>query len=285
MSKSKGVFLFAKNNGQLDYVKQAVFLAKRIKKYLNVPVSLATDSPVYLEETYGTDDFDKIIKLDYTDERNLRYFYDGAMSKKKGGFKNANRASAYELSPYDETLLLDTDYIISNNLLESVFESDADFMIYKKSSDISQARNEDEFQKIDDVSVDFYWATVVFFKKTETNKKFFDLVKHIEDEWHHYRRTYQVKSHLFRNDFAFSIAIHIMNGFQPGSFAKELPGTMFYTADLDILWQLDDDEMMFLVGKENYLGEYTTVRTKGLTVHVMNKFSLTRMIDMELANE
>jgi hypothetical protein len=60
---------------------------------------------------------------------------------------------------------------------------------------------------------------------------------------------------------------------------------MFYTADLDILWQLDDDEMMFLVGKENYLGEYTTVRTKGLTVHVMNKFSLTRMIDMELANE
>ena len=166
-----------------------------------------------------------------------------------------------------------------------MFESDADFMIYKKSSDISQARNEDEFQKIDDVSVDFYWATVVFFKKTETNKKFFDLVKHIEDEWHHYRRTYQVKSHLFRNDFAFSIAIHIMNGFQPGSFAKELPGTMFYTADLDILWQLDDDEMMFLVGKENYLGEYTTVRTKGLTVHVMNKFSLTRMIDMELANE
>ena len=58
---SKGVFLFAKNNGQLDYVKQAVFLARRIKKYLKVPVSLATDSPSYLEQTYGTDDFDKVI--------------------------------------------------------------------------------------------------------------------------------------------------------------------------------------------------------------------------------
>ena len=284
MSKSKGVFLFAKNNGQLDYVKQAVFLARRIKKYLNVPVSLATDSPVYLEQTYGTDDFDKVIKLDYTEEGNMRYFYDGALSKKSAGFKNANRASAYELSPYDETLLLDTDYIISNNLLASVFESDADFMIYKKSSDISQARNEDEFQKIDDVSVDFYWATVVFFKKTETNKKFFDLVKHIEDEWHHYRRTYQIKSHLFRNDFAFSIAIHIMNGFAQGSFAEELPGTMFYTADKDILWQMKNDEMMFLIEKENYTGEYTSIRTKGLTIHVMNKFSLTRMIDEELEN-
>jgi len=285
MSKTKGVFLFAKNNGQLDYVKQAVFLAKRIKKYLNVPVSLATDSPIYLQETYGTDDFDKVINLDYTNNSNLRYFYDGAMSKKQGGFKNANRADVYDLSPYDETLLLDTDYIISNDLLSSVFESNADFMIYKKSSDISQARNEDEFEKIDDVSIDFYWATVVFFRKSETNKTFFDLVKHIEQEWHHYRRTYQVKSHLFRNDFAFSIAIHIMNGFQPGSFAEELPGTMFYTADRDILWEMNDDKMMFLVGKENYLGEYTAVQTKGLTVHVMNKFSLTRIIDKELANE
>ena len=58
---SKGAFLIARNNGHIDYVKQAVFLAKRIKKYLNIPVSVATDSIGYLEDTFGTDDFDKII--------------------------------------------------------------------------------------------------------------------------------------------------------------------------------------------------------------------------------
>jgi len=282
---TKGAFLIARNNGYIDYVKQAVFLARRIKKYLDIPVSIATDSVDYLESTFGVNDFDKVIKLEFVDSSNMRYFFDGTLSKKTAGFKNANRASVYELSPYDETILMDTDYIISNDLLKSVFDSASDFLIYKKSSDIAKVRDEYEFDKISDTSVDFYWATVIFFRKTNINKIFFDLVSHIEDEWNHYRRVYQITSSLFRNDFAFSIAIHIMNGFQTGSFAQQLPGKMMYTTDKDILWQLKDDNMMFLVEKKDYLGEYTTLKTSGQTIHVMNKFSLGRMIDKEFANE
>jgi hypothetical protein len=282
---SKGAFLIARNNGHIDYVKQAVFLAKRIKKYLNIPVTVATDSVDYLTTTFGTDDFDNIIALEYTAESNQRYYFDGALSKKTASFKNNNRANVYELSPYDETLLLDTDYIISNNLLQSVFNSTSDFLIYKSSSDVAQVRDESEFDKISDTSIDFYWATVVFFRKTETNKIFFDLVKHIEQEWNHYRRVYQITSSLFRNDFAFSIAIHIMNGFQSGNFAQHLPGKMLYTTDRDVLYKVHDDEMTFLVEKKNYLGEYTAIKTQGQTIHVMNKLSLNRIIDQEFANE
>ena len=47
------------------------------------------------------------------------------------------------------------------------------------------------------------------------------------------------------HDFAFSIAIHIMNGFQPGFFAQQLPGSMLYITDKDILEKLKDDEFMF----------------------------------------
>ena len=282
---SKGVFLIARNNSYIDYVKQAVFLARRIKKYLNIPVSIATDSIDYLEKTFGITDFDKVIQLDYTDDTNRRYFFDGTLSKKTASFKNTNRANAYKLSPYDETLLLDTDYVISNSLLSSVFESNSDFLIYKKSSDVAQVRNESEFDKISNAGVDFYWATVVFFRKTETNETFFNLVKHIEENWTHYRRVYQITSSLFRNDFAFSIAIHIMNGFQTGDFAQQLPGKMLYTTDKDVLWQMDDDKMMFLVEKKNYLGNYTAIKTAGQTIHVMNKFSLNRIIDKEFAND
>ena len=282
---SKGAFLIARNNGHIDYVKQAVFLAKRIKKYLNIPVTVATDSADYLKDSFDIRVFDQIISLDYTNESNLRYFFDGALTKKTASFKNNNRASVYDLSPYDETLLMDTDYVISNSLLKPVFNSSADFLIYKKSNDIAKVRDESEFDKISDTSVDFYWATVVYFRKTDTNRIFFNLVSHIEQEWNHYRRVYQITSSLFRNDFAFSIAIHIMNGFQSGNFAQQLPGSMMYTTDKDVLWKMNEDEMMFLIEKKDYLGEYTALNTKGQTIHVMNKVSLNRIIDQEFAND
>ena len=58
-----------------------------------------------------------------------------------------------------------------------------------------------------------------------------------------------------------------------------------YTTDKDILWQLKDDEMMFLVEKKDYLGEYTALKTSNQNIHVMNKFSLGRIIDKEFADE
>ena len=49
MSNHKqGILIIAKNNAQIDYIKQAHFLAKRIKEYLNLPTSIITDSVEYL---------------------------------------------------------------------------------------------------------------------------------------------------------------------------------------------------------------------------------------------
>ena len=285
MNKTKGAFLIARNNAQIDYVKQAVFLAKRIRKYLDIPTTILTDSVDYLKSTYDETVFDRIIPLEYNPQKNERVYYDGAMYQKQATFNNRSRCQVYDLTPYNETLLLDTDYIISNRLLKHCFNLKDDFLIYKDSTDLAQVRDEQEFKYISDTSVPFYWATCVFFRKTQINEIYFNLLQHIEEEWDHYRRVYQITSGLFRNDFAFSIAIHIMNGFTNGTFAKEMPGKMLYTTDKDGLEFLKDDQMMFLVEKRNYLGEYNALSTKGQTVHVMNKFSLNRIIDKELANE
>ena len=281
MTKSKGVLVFARNNGHIDYVKQAAYLAKRVEKYLGLPTSVVTDSVNYLHEVYP-DVFDEVIPVEYINDENHRLYFDGSLTQKTANFKNRMRADAYDVSPYDETLLLDTDMIICNDMFNSCFESKNDFLIYKDADDIAKVRDETEFTYISDYGIDFYWATCVFFRKTGENKVFFDLVKHVQEEWQHYFRTYQLSSNLFRNDFAFSIAIHIMNGFQPGNFAAPMPGRLLYTIDKDILWKLNDDELLFLVEKEKYLGEYTAIRTKGQTIHVMNKFSLNRAIDGEL---
>jgi len=276
---SKGVLLIANNNSQIDYVKQSVYLAKRIKKYLEVPVSLVTNSPGYATDCFDASVFDKIIAVNDTDDKNRRILFDGEYSQKTVQWQNGTRVDAYDLSPYDQTLLMDTDFIINNSLLKNVFDSSNEFMLYKDAYELSQVRNTVEFKQVSDTSVDFYWATVVYFTKTHNNKTFFDLVKHVRQEWDHYVRVYRLPSSIYRNDYVFSIAIHIMNGFQTGSFAKKLPGKKYYTTDKDLLIKHNNTAMTFLVGKKDGPGEYTLLKTDSLNVHVMNKLSLQRVID------
>jgi hypothetical protein len=70
-----------------------------------------------------------------------------------------------------------------------------------------------------------------------------------------------------------------MNGKTDGIFADELPGKMVYSTDRDILINMDDTTLKFLLEKQDYLGEYTAAKTSNIDVHVMNKASLSRFID------
>lgn len=277
---SRGVLLFASNNSMMNYVKQANYLALRIRKYLDLPTTLVTDVDVKSKFPEYVKNFDKIInvnnlKLQFANKR----YHDGSISNRTLPFNNGNRADAYDLTPYDETLVMDTDYIVSNNLLNYCFEQSKDFLIYDRAVHLGSYTDTAEFKHISDTSVKFYWATVFFFRKNSLNKTFFDLVKHIQENYLHYRSVYQFKSNVFRNDFAFSIAIHIMNGYQSGEFAGKLPGTHYYCIDKDVLHTINEDEFVVFVEKSNRLGEYTLTKITGSNLHVMNKFSLERAID------
>lgn len=281
---TQGVLIFARNNSQIDYVKQAYFLATRISKYMSLPVSIATDCIDYLKNSFPNYDtvFDKIIELPWLETANLRRYHDGTLSGKQLQFKNDSRSQAFDLTPYDETLLLDSDFIVSNNVLLQAFRQSKDLLLYKTGYDLANFRDCSEFEYISDAGVDFYWATAVFFRKTLENKIFFDLIKHIQENWMHYNSIFQINSNLFRNDFAFSIAVHIMNGYQQGDFAGNMPGKLFYTIDRDLLFEIKEDSFLVLVEKEKYLGEYTPIRFQGNNLHVMNKFSLNRIIGEQL---
>jgi len=278
---SQGVVLIARNNTEIDYIKQAVFLAKRISKYLNLPTTLITDNIEYLHKTYpkDIDVFDKVIEIDNDKKYSYKKYFDGIFSKKQLEFKNGNRSSVYDLTPYEETLLLDTDFVVSNNIFKNCFNQSKDFLIYDSAYDFAGWRDPNEFTYISEIGPKFYWATCVFFRKTEQNKIFFDLVSHIQDHYAHYRNLYKLNTNVFRNDHAFSIAIHIMNGFTDNNFAGKMPGTMYYCTDKDVLLDLREDNFLFLVQKRNESNEYTPLRIKGSNVHVINKYSLNRIID------
>lgn len=278
---NQGVILIARNNTEIDYIKQAIFLAKRVRKYLDLPTSLVTDNVDYLYNTYknSVDVFDKIIQVDNDKKYSYKKYYDGIFAKKQLEFKNSNRSSVYDLSPYDETLLLDTDFVVSNDILNECFVQQKDLLLYKDAFDLSGWRDKNEFTFISEIGPTFYWATCIFFRKTELNKTFFDLVSHIQEYYPHYRNLYKLNTNVFRNDHAFSIAIHIMNGYTNNNFAGTMPGTMYYCTDKDVLIDLKDDNFLFLIQKRNESNEYTPLRIKGSNVHVINKYSLNRIID------
>lgn len=275
---SVGALIFAHNNAGIDYTKLAVFAAKRVKQFLNIPVSIVTDNIKWLETEYPNHPFDHVIEIP-NETSTQKLFFDGTLSYKTLEWKNLTRGRAYELTPYDKTLILDSDYIISSDILKNAFELDVPLQIYKKSFDLAGWRDKKEFTRINQYSIPFYWATVVVFQKSFITQTFFDLISYIKTNWLYFRVLYGIESSSFRNDYAFSIAIHIMNGKIEGDFAIELPGSMTYIKDKDILLSMNEDKMNFLVEKKDHLGEYIATKTQGIDVHVMNKSSLIRVID------
>lgn len=276
-----GAVIFAQNTKGMDYIKLAVFCAERVNKFLDIPVSLITDNIQWLEDNYPDHKFDQVIEIAST-TNNTRTFHDGTLSSRKLDWKNLSRSRVYELTPYDKTLVLDSDYILNSSVLKPALEKDLDFQIYKNSFDLAGWRDDSSFRRINRYSIPFYWATAFIFQKNEITKAFFDLITYIKSEWEYFRFLYNIETSTYRNDFAFSIAIHIMNGNTDGYFETELPGTMTYILDTDLLVNATDTDMQFLVEKEQHLGEYILVKTSNLDVHVMNKYSLTRFIDGEI---
>lgn len=272
---TRGAVIFAQNNGTIDYVKIATFSAKQLKHYLNVPVSLVTDSP---EAVTDTEVFDQVIVIS-SNTTQKKKFYDGTLSSKNLIWKNLSRSQIFELTPYDTTLVIDSDYVINSSVLLSAFDSISNFQIYRTSLDLAGWRNTSSFDRLNQYSIPFYWATVFVFKKDQVTQAFFNIIDNIKLNWEYYRLLYTIDSKVFRNDFAFSIAIHIMNNNTTGEFATALPGNMTYILDRDFLVEIGEDKMQFLVEKEGYHGEYTLVRTTGLDVHVMNKSSLLRVVE------
>ena len=92
-------------------------------------------------------------------------------------------------------------------------------------------------------------GNLYIFSKTKENKIFFELIKHIEENYEHYPCCIILRVQTFRNDFAFSIAVHILNGLQQGDFV-ESSGKLFLP-DKDIVLEYNNDSILFLLEQQN----------------------------------
>jgi hypothetical protein len=281
---TNGILLFAFNNSNIDYVKQAIYCAKRVKQYLNLPVQLITDAVDYIESEYPF--YKKYIDIvTYTpapSNNSVKTFNDGLYASKTLEWKNSARTTAYDLSAFDKTIVIDVDLLVSNTKLLACFDTSEDFMIANHYNLVNQ-KIEPSFDRISDKTIPMYWATILYFTKSKTAKTIFNLVSHIKDNYRYYRTVYNITETKFRNDFAFSIAVHMMRGFEISTeWPKQLPSDMWVSIDRDILIDVNDTVIKLLAHKSH---DYLPVKLTGATVHVMNKFSLNSFIDKEFRNE
>tara|TARA_Y100000589_G_C27176751_1_gene639069 strand:- start:1514 stop:2353 length:840 start_codon:yes stop_codon:yes gene_type:complete len=277
----KGVLLFANNNEQIDYIKQAIFCAKRIKRFTKLHVTLVTDDIEHLKKfPFYKKYINNVVKAQSSKETQQKKFYDGD-SYIDATWKNFSRATCYDITPYEQTLVIDTDFIINSRSVLECFNTNYDFLINRFAFDLNTTRDNSSELLVSNTSIPMYWATVFYFKKTTKTKILFDLIQHIRDNWSYYKLLYNIVSNTYRNDYAFSIALHILSNHQSITWPKVLP-TLYMITGKDILLDITETKMVVLLqqGQKEIACSMT-----GSDLHIMNKFSLDRYIDKDFANE
>lgn len=200
---TQGALIFAFNNEEIDYVSMAAWSADNIHRHLGIPVCVVTDSDI-------TDSrFDRIIRIDRSDTDQQRQFAD---MDSRVTWYNQDRVDAYALTPWDQTLVLDADYVVASDQLKNVLNAPESFLCHRSAWDITTGEVLDNLNYFGRNRMPMWWATVMMFRRDNTVQYIFDSMKMIRDNWNHYRDLYAIGRSHYRNDFALSIALGIISG-------------------------------------------------------------------------
>jgi len=186
-AKSKGVVIFATNTRETDYVAIAEQNARLVQHFLGLPTTIigATDT--------GT---------------NRRFSSDTGTFVE---WNNFGRHEAYEASPYDETIILDADYLILDDSLDKLFQCPFDYLLFDRNHTVDGVYAP---SVMGPHSLPFVWATAVLFRRSPLSEMFFELVARIKRNYDYYRLLYNVREGNYRNDYAFAIAHYILSGYR-----------------------------------------------------------------------
>jgi len=270
---SRGVLIFAFNNTKLDYFKQATWVADRVEKFLGLPTTIVTDE-VSVGNTITKHHivFAEAIALsnrnfDISKENQVAHWY------------NVNRFQAYDITPYDETIVIDSDYIVNSDQLNLLFDSLDNFLCHRAVYDVANKNSLDSYQTFGTTLFPHYWATVLFFRKGEWAKQIFDLITMVKDNYRFYSKLYKFLPKPFRNDYAVSIALAIAHGHRIDAIPT-IPWLLpTAVTDIDVI-QLSETEFELRYSKwaRNKQREMRSI-IKDHDFHCLNKQAMEKLID------
>ena len=195
----KGVLLYCFNTESYRYDKIAAKTIPLLRRNLGLEITVVTndETRVHLPEQEG---------VNYIVIENQTGNYINQKS-----WHNLDRHRAYELSPYEKTILLDIDYFCYSDYLLTLSDTDQDFMVHDKVHDVT---GHDSYKFARNSMIPMVWATVIIFKKTPRAMAIFDMVKYVKERYGYFCDLYRIDFKNFRNDYAFAIALHQIGGFK-----------------------------------------------------------------------
>jgi hypothetical protein len=260
-----GVIIFAYNNEHIDYLAMAAWSAKNIRRHLNLPVAVVTNCAV--PKDYR---FEQVI-IAKTDSVYSRKFED---IEESVTWYNANRVDAYSLSPWSQTLVLDADYVVASSELKKVLEIKKNFVAHNAAYDVTNQPNFGEHNYFGRNRMPMWWATVMMFRRSREAEMIFKCMTMIKENWDHYRGLYGVSQRTYRNDYALSIALGIVDGHTqsyPG-----IPWNLASVAHSHKLSQLEADKYRVEFLTQDNKSRYITLDQD---FHAMGKSHLGAIVD------
>lgn len=235
---TQGALIFAFNNESIDYVAMARWSAARIRRWLGLPVAIVTDC----EDPALAQEFEHVILAEpgSGDQRQ----FDGL--DRPVTWYNTGRPEAYDLTPWDHTLLLDADYVVASDQLKLVMSSPQDFVGMRWAVDVSGLISSTDLNSFGRHRLPQWWATVMSFRRGARAQFVFDSMKMVRANWQHYRDLYGITNALYRNDYALSIALTLLSGGAdhvaeiPWYTHTVMPGAKVSATDADtfrVCWQ------------------------------------------------
>lgn len=179
-----GVVLVAKNTQDIDYLRIAELSKRLIEKNLNLPVTIIEPTGDQINQ-----------KLTESTPQEWRNF---------------GRWQVYDKSPYETTILLDSDYLTLTPLLTQLHSTVLDYRVLRTNKTPVGQMN----SPMGKFANRHLWATIVMFRKTPKTKLLFEMVERVERNYSYYQKLFRLPHNTFRNDFAFTIADLVLNGYQ-----------------------------------------------------------------------
>ena len=254
-----GALIFAFNNELTDYVGMAAWNADRIRRHLGIPVAVITDCV----DQSKLVNFDQVISAEPV-SGGTRYFDD---YKDTITWYNAGRVDAYNLSPWDQTLVLDADYVVCSDALTTVLRSSQNFMCHNNAWDITNTNNFEGLNWVGNNRLPMWWATVMMFRKSSAAQCVFECMNMVKQHWIHYKELYHIANGNYRNDYALSIALGIESGHTLQ--VNNIPWNLASVLPTHKLSQLSEDS--FKIEFTDVANKPKTITWQGMDFHAMGK--------------
>jgi hypothetical protein len=288
MPQNNGLCAFAYNNDEINYVEMAYICALHAKAYLkNNNFCLITDegSLSYMKQLYKPKILEKVIDVvmvtenpleDMGENKNIRNHFDSPWTEFRAPFINSNKHEVYQITPYDKTILIDLDYLVMSNMLDSYFEMNSPIGMFVNAKNI---RGNNPLWKeiwLHNAGIKMKWSTVIAFDKSDEAKIFFDMWEYVKDNYNYFKFLYNFPQGLYRTDYCVSIASHIMSDSKESDWYN-FNERMYFSDQKDEIYDFNDGIYSIMANDQKENWKDIPVTWRDVDIHMMNKRSISRI--------